>query len=188
MSRCYSIVLAILLSCAALAVFSPAQARFLQVDPVGYKDDVDLYTYVHNDPTDRVDPSGQDDSPYGMAMNNARIEEYERADPQGAATTRAAIGGFVLDTLPITGEYRAAEAYDKNPSVLNGAIIGLSLVDLGGVAKVTKDIALLEKGAASLERNAAAHEAKAAAFAANPTVKSEMAGMSKEAIAKQQAA
>jgi RHS repeat-associated protein len=25
-------------------------ARFLQGDPVGYKDDMDLYTYVGNDP------------------------------------------------------------------------------------------------------------------------------------------
>ena len=32
--------------------------RFLQTDPVGYKDDVDLYTYVADDPTDKTDPTG----------------------------------------------------------------------------------------------------------------------------------
>jgi RHS repeat-associated protein len=32
--------------------------RFLQTDPVGYKDDIDWYAYVGNDPTDRVDPTG----------------------------------------------------------------------------------------------------------------------------------
>ena len=33
--------------------------RFLQTDPVGYKDDLNLYTYVGNDPTDRTDPMGE---------------------------------------------------------------------------------------------------------------------------------
>jgi hypothetical protein len=39
-------------------VYSPTLGRFLQTDPVGYKDDVDLYTYVGNDPLDKTDPSG----------------------------------------------------------------------------------------------------------------------------------
>ncbi len=36
-----------------------AQARFLQVDPVGYQDDLDLYTYVQDDPANATDPSGR---------------------------------------------------------------------------------------------------------------------------------
>ena len=35
--------------------------RFLETDPIGYTDDVDAYTYVGNDPTDRADPSGMVD-------------------------------------------------------------------------------------------------------------------------------
>jgi uncharacterized protein RhaS with RHS repeats len=38
---------------------SPAEARFLQVDPVAYKDDLDLYTYVRNDPVNKTDPTGK---------------------------------------------------------------------------------------------------------------------------------
>jgi RHS repeat-associated protein len=38
--------------------FWPQGCRFLQTDPVGYSADLNLYTYVGNDPTDRTDPSG----------------------------------------------------------------------------------------------------------------------------------
>lgn len=32
--------------------------RFCQADPVGYKDNINLYVYTNNDPTDATDPTG----------------------------------------------------------------------------------------------------------------------------------
>lgn len=44
-------------------VYDPIAGRFLQTDPVGYKADLDLYSYVKADPLDFEDPTGEQPIP-----------------------------------------------------------------------------------------------------------------------------
>ena len=76
-------------------IYSPTLGRFLQTDPIGTTDDLNLYAYVGDDPTDETDPDGtcgsnvggnsSDCTTYGPDENGKIAAEKKTRAPAPAA-------------------------------------------------------------------------------------------------------
>ena len=100
-------------------VYDPTMGRFLQTDPVGYKDDLVLYMYVGSDPLNRADPTGLTSANGGCAGGDgiAACRMSEIHDNQSATNMR--------------NSAERAAGNQSGPGAIIGAAIGLAPIETG---------------------------------------------------------
>jgi RHS repeat-associated protein len=151
----------------------PKGGRFLSTDPVGYDADLNLYTYVGNDPANRTDPSGNCPWCVGALVGGGLELGLQLATPQGraayAAAARAIARGDYAGAVRAAGTSVAKVALSAAAGAAGVGIAG-KVAEVANIASRAAEVGGVGKVLVNAGVNAAGNAASGAALGATAQV------------------
>ena len=115
-------------------VYSPMLGRFLQTDPIGSKDDLDLYTYAKGDSINGTDSTGLCDDKVGAASSNCKVYgKAQETTSKGKSTGHAAASEAVAQRMTDSGLYERVHMNQAQSTVTGDPSAGNQRADVAGV-------------------------------------------------------